>query len=68
VTDANGRVPIKDHVPGTPTYKVRLTNGAEFQLKVSPTLDPRSAEKRLSNAGFRGASAASRADDYPSAT
>lgn len=69
VTDANGRVPIKDHEPGTSAYTVRLTNGAEFQIKVSPTLDPRSAEQRLSNAGFRGAAGpASRADDYPSAT
>ena len=54
VTDEFGRVVVKDHQPGTPAYKVRLSNGAEYHLGVKDALnaDPDHVDQR-SNMGER---------------
>jgi len=53
VTDAQGRVLIADHQPGTGAYKVKLTNGNEFELPVTPRLQ--GTDQHLSAKGYRAA-------------
>ncbi|WP_322026840.1 type VI secretion system Vgr family protein [Burkholderia sp. BCC1977] len=54
VTDEFGRVIVTNHQPGTSAYRVKLSNGGEFNLKVRDALnhDPEHAELR-SNRGER---------------
>ena len=54
VTDEFGRIVVKNHEPGTPAYRVKLSNGGQFDLKVRDVLneDPEHAEQR-SNRGER---------------
>ncbi|HDR9039026.1 TPA: DUF2345 domain-containing protein, partial [Burkholderia vietnamiensis] len=54
VTDEFGRVVVKNHQSGTPAYRVELSNGGQFDLKVRDALnqDPEHAEMR-SNRGER---------------
>ncbi|WP_198087454.1 type VI secretion system Vgr family protein [Variovorax sp. E3] len=53
VTDAHGQVLIEEHQPGTSAYKVKLTNGNEFELPITAKLQ--SADQKLSARGFRAA-------------
>lgn len=53
VTDAQGRVFIADHKPGTGAYKVKLSNGNEFELPVIPRLE--GADQQLGAKGYRAA-------------
>ncbi|ESS41131.1 Rhs element Vgr protein [Burkholderia cenocepacia KC-01] len=54
VTDEFGRVIVRDHQPGTKAYRVELSNGGQFNLKVRDALnhDPEHADLR-SNRGER---------------
>ncbi|WP_296229249.1 type VI secretion system Vgr family protein [Ralstonia sp. UBA689] len=54
VTDEHGHVVVKDHKAGTSAYRVKLANGAHFDLKVKDALaaDPEHADQR-SNCGER---------------
>ena len=56
VTDAQGRVLIANHQPGTAAYKVKLTNGNEFELPVTPQLE--GIDQQLSAKGYRAAQGA----------
>ena len=53
-TDEFGRVVIKNHKPGTTAYRVKLSNGGQFGLKVSDSLnlDPKHFDLRT-NRGER---------------
>ncbi|RKR42820.1 type VI secretion system tip protein TssI/VgrG [Paraburkholderia sp. BL17N1] len=53
-TDESGRVVVKNHQPGTSAYRVKLSNGGQFELKVKDALhaDPAHADQR-SNRGER---------------
>jgi type VI secretion system secreted protein VgrG len=53
VTDAQGRVFIADHKPGTGAYKVKLSNGNEFELPVTARLE--GADQQLGAKGYRAA-------------
>lgn len=53
VTDAQGRVFIADHKPGTGAYKVKLSNGNEFELPVIARLE--ATDQQLSAKGYRAA-------------
>jgi type VI secretion system secreted protein VgrG len=53
VTDAHGQVLIDDHQEGTGSYKVKLTNGNEFDLPVTSQL--KSADQKLAAQGYRAA-------------
>ncbi len=53
VTDAQGRVVIKDHQSGTTSYMVRLTNGHEFELPVKAQL--KTTDDKLAASGYRAA-------------
>ena len=53
VTDAQGRVLIADHQPGTSAYKVKLSNGNEFELPVTARLQ--GTDQQLSAKGYRAA-------------
>jgi len=53
VTDALGQVLIEDHQEGTGSYKVKLTNGNEFELPVTAQL--KSADQKLAARGYRAA-------------
>jgi type VI secretion system secreted protein VgrG len=53
VTDANGQVLIDDHQEGTGSYRVKLTNGNEFELPVTAQL--KSADQKLAAHGYRAA-------------
>ena len=54
VTDEFGRIIVKNHEPGTPAYKAKLSNGAEYELKVKDALndDPDHPDQRT-NRGER---------------
>ncbi|KVC97937.1 type VI secretion system Vgr family protein [Burkholderia ubonensis] len=54
ITDEFGRIVVKDHQAGTSAYKVRLSNGAEYDLNVKDELDadPDHVDQR-SNRGER---------------
>ncbi|MBN3815715.1 type VI secretion system tip protein VgrG [Paraburkholderia sp. Se-20369] len=54
VTDEYGRVVVDNHEPGTPVYRVMLSNGGQFNLKVSDALaaDSNHVDRR-SNRGER---------------
>jgi type VI secretion system secreted protein VgrG len=62
VVDELGQIVVKDHKDGTPTYQVRLANGAVLDVDVSQQLDD-SAEHRLSNRGFRATQDTQRRDE-----
>jgi type VI secretion system secreted protein VgrG len=53
-TDEYGHMAIKNHQPGTPAYRVKFSNGAQFELKVRDALNanPDHADYR-SNRGDR---------------
>jgi type VI secretion system secreted protein VgrG len=53
VTDAHGQVLIDDHQEGTGSYKVRLTNGNEFDLTVTSQL--KGLDQELAAQGYRAA-------------
>ncbi|MGJ7609944.1 MULTISPECIES: type VI secretion system Vgr family protein [unclassified Variovorax] len=53
VTDAHGQVLIEDHQEGTGSYKVKLTNGNEFELLVTAQL--KGSDQRLAAQGYRAA-------------
>jgi type VI secretion system secreted protein VgrG len=53
VTDAHGRVLIKDHQPSTDSYKVKLANGNAFELPVGARLNE--ADQKLAAQGYRAA-------------
>ncbi|MGJ7614496.1 MULTISPECIES: type VI secretion system Vgr family protein [unclassified Variovorax] len=53
ITDADGRVLIEDHQSATTSYKVRLSNGNEYELPVRAQL--KSNDDRLAAAGYRAA-------------
>lgn len=53
VTDAQGRVVIEAHQDGTASYKVKLTNGNEYELPVKAQLE--SADDKLAASGYRAA-------------
>ncbi|MDB5829042.1 MAG: type secretion protein ImpA, partial [Variovorax sp.] len=52
-TDARGRILIKNHKKGTSAYKVKLSNGNEFELPVVQKL--RSPDEKLAARGYRAA-------------
>jgi type VI secretion system secreted protein VgrG len=52
VTDTKGHIKVKDHKKGTVLYKVKLANGAEYELKVSEALKG-GTEHSLGNKGIR---------------
>lgn len=54
VTDEFGRVIVRNHQPGTKLYRVELSNGGQFNIKVRDALDhdPEHADRR-SNRGER---------------
>jgi type VI secretion system secreted protein VgrG len=54
VTDEFGRVIVTNHQAGTKAYRVKLSNGGQFDLKVKDALvaDPGHVEQR-SNRGER---------------
>lgn len=52
-TDARGRLVIQDHTPGTGAYKVRLSNGNEFDLPVVKKLAH--PDEQLAARGYRAA-------------
>lgn len=69
MTHAQGLVHIPDHQAGTPAYTIKLSNGAEFNVKVNAQLDAANPDHRLGNQGFRAIDGPqSRHSDYPSAT
>ncbi|APW36799.1 type VI secretion protein ImpA [Rhodoferax koreense] len=53
VTDAQGRVLIDDHRPGTSAYRIKLTNGNTFDLPVTAQLQ--GVDQHLSAKGYRAA-------------
>jgi type VI secretion system secreted protein VgrG len=53
VTDAHGRVVIEAHQGGTASYKVKLTNGNEYDLPVKTQLE--TADDKLAAFGYRAA-------------
>ncbi|MDM0114510.1 type VI secretion system tip protein TssI/VgrG [Variovorax sp. J22R133] len=53
VTDAQGRILMEDHKPGTRAYKIKLSNGHEFELPVTPRLE--GLDQHLSAKGYRAA-------------
>ncbi|MFM9926199.1 type VI secretion system tip protein TssI/VgrG [Variovorax sp. H27-G14] len=53
VTDAQGQVLIEDHRSSTGVYKIKLTNGNEFELPVTAQL--RGIDQKLAAQGFRAA-------------
>ena len=69
MTDALGLVHIPDHQAGTPTYTIKLSNGAEFNVKVSAQLNAANSDHLLGNQEFRAIDGPqSRHSDYPWAT
>ena len=55
VTDAEGWVIIEDHQRGTTSYKVKLTNGNEYELSMKAQL--KTADEKLAAFGYRAAQA-----------
>lgn len=58
VTDAQGQVVIEDHHSGTASYKVKLSNGNEYELPVKAEL--KTPDDKLAACGFRAAQADTR--------